>query len=104
MLAQELLLESLENLRKDDFEKFKWYLSMKVLPDCKPIPESHLEDAERTKTVTVMIKSYGEDGAVSLTIETLKKIQNNNACDHRPNSHWQHLWIMEYNYQQIMIS
>ncbi|XP_042372787.1 pyrin-like [Plectropomus leopardus] len=81
MLAPQLLLKTLEGLRKDDFETFKWYLTMEVLEGCSPIPVCHLEEASRTNTVKRMTENYGEDSAVKITIEILKKLGNNNAAE-----------------------
>ncbi|KAA8595295.1 hypothetical protein FQN60_012430 [Etheostoma spectabile] len=80
MLVQELLLETLEKLLKDDFKTFCWYLEMEVLSGCKPIPPSRLEDASRTATVNRMIESYGEESAVKVTAAILKKMNNNDAA------------------------
>ncbi|KAK2817357.1 hypothetical protein Q5P01_025548 [Channa striata] len=81
MLVAELLEKSLEDLLKDDFEKFKWYLTMEVSGGCEPIPKAALEDATRWKTSEKMIESYGEALAVKITVEVLKKIPNINAAE-----------------------
>ncbi|XP_035516324.1 pyrin-like isoform X2 [Morone saxatilis] len=76
-----LLLETLEELGKDDFIAFKWHLSIKILANCKPIPKSRLEDIPRTETVSRMIESYGEKSAVDVTVAVLKTMNQNNAAD-----------------------
>ncbi|XP_078022246.1 caspase b-like isoform X2 [Epinephelus lanceolatus] len=81
MLVPQLLLETLEELQDDDFETLKWYLSMNILEGCKPIPKSRLGKAPRTNTVSRMIESYGEESAVKVTVEILRKMGNNNAAE-----------------------
>ncbi|XP_049900336.1 uncharacterized protein LOC126390196 isoform X2 [Epinephelus moara] len=71
----------LEDLGDDDFETLKWYLSMDILEGCKPIPKSRLGKAPRTDTVSRMIESYGEESAVKVTVEILRKMGNINAAE-----------------------
>ena len=80
MLVAELLLETLEELRQDDFEKLKWYLSMNASAGYKPIPPSQLETASRLVTVSKIIESNGEEKAVNVTAEILKRMNNNDAA------------------------
>ncbi|XP_070776903.1 NACHT, LRR and PYD domains-containing protein 10-like [Enoplosus armatus] len=80
MLVQQLLLETLEELRNDDFKMLKWYLSLKILDGCKPIAKSRLETASRAETVSRMSESYGEESAVSVTAAILKKMNFNGAA------------------------
>ncbi|XP_033985358.1 extracellular signal-regulated kinase 7-like [Trematomus bernacchii] len=75
-----LLLGTLEDLGKDDFRDFKWYLNQKNLDGCKPIAVCKLEDASRTKTVTEMTSSYGEEMAMKVAVEILKKMKNMKAA------------------------
>ncbi|KAL7404893.1 hypothetical protein ABVT39_020627 [Epinephelus coioides] len=81
MSVPQLLLETLEDLDDDDFEKFKWYLSMDILEGCKPIPKSRLGKAPRTDTVSRMTESYTKESAVKVTVEILRKMGNNNAAE-----------------------
>lgn len=81
MLVPELLFNTLEDVRKDDFETFKWYLTQNVLEDCQPIPKSRVENASRASTVTKMIESYNEDLAVKVTVEILRKQCLNDLAD-----------------------
>ena len=73
-MAHALLLELLEELDNDDFEKFKWLL-------CKnsdgKVKKAKLEGANRMKTVDVMTQAYTADGAVEITKSTLKNINQN---------------------------
>ncbi|KAG7486954.1 hypothetical protein JOB18_042957 [Solea senegalensis] len=80
MEVPQLLLKTLEDLDNEDFEKFKWYLSMEVLDGCKPIPKSRLAKASRIETVTRLRESYGDESAVRVTALVLKQMDfNNNA-------------------------
>ncbi|KAM3624122.1 uncharacterized protein V6R79_019304 [Siganus canaliculatus] len=76
----QLLLETLEDLVNDDYETFKFYLSMKDVQDWKPIPKSSLEAASRTATVRKMIESYGADTAVSVTARILRTMNCNSLA------------------------
>lgn len=75
------LLGVLEDLREDDFTTFKWYLTMKHLEPCRPIPKSRLEKASRVDTVSRLIESYGEELAVNITVKVLREMNINNAAE-----------------------
>ena len=81
MLVPKLLLETLENQVNEDFQKFKWYLSMRVLDNCKPIPKSRLENASRSETVSRMIEVYGEKLAVGVTVKILEMMNCNSLAE-----------------------
>lgn len=81
MLVPQLLFEKLQDLPNDDFETFKWYLSMKILDSCRPIPKSLLENKGRREIVSRMIDSYCEELAVKVTVEILRKMNVNNIAD-----------------------
>ncbi|XP_076584500.1 pyrin-like [Chaetodon auriga] len=87
MLVPELLIETLEDLIDDDFKKLKWYLTLQILDSCNPIRRSHLDTASRTETVSKMIESYGEESAVNITAEILKKIGYNNTAERLKKMH-----------------
>ncbi|XP_071359594.1 caspase b-like [Trachinotus anak] len=87
MAVPELLLDTLDGMNNADFGKFKWYLSIDVLDGCKPIPVSRLEDAPRTETVSKVIQTYGEELAVSVTHEVLRKMNMNNAAQKLKNAY-----------------
>ena len=54
------MLKILENLGEEDFEKFQWHLKQpgNHLEGLQPIPTSHLENADRMKTVDLMVQNY----------------------------------------------
>ncbi|XP_053198119.1 uncharacterized protein LOC128382149 isoform X2 [Scomber japonicus] len=79
------LIKLLEDLTKDDFEKFKWYLKNEKLGDIEPIKESQLEDAKMQKVVDLMVQKYELAGAVEVMKSVLKKINRNNLVKKLPN-------------------
>ncbi len=76
-----LLSDTLDELGANDFKRFKWILSQPVLDGCQPILKSFLEDADRQDTVTKMIEKYGEETAVTIAVEILKRMNQNNAAE-----------------------
>ncbi|KAM6901143.1 zinc finger protein RFP-like [Lycodopsis pacificus] len=81
------ILNTLEDLKEDEFEKFTWYLQqhgfMKPYPAIK---ESKLENANRLKTVDVMVKTFELHGALVVTRKVLQKIPRNDLLHNLPNS------------------
>ncbi|KAJ8358225.1 hypothetical protein AAFF_G00021490, partial [Aldrovandia affinis] len=72
----ELILKILQDLKKDDFETFTFYLNGTVLEGCEPIPWERLEGQTRTGVAILMKHSYG-DKMVNITQEILEKISRN---------------------------
>ncbi|KAL7403607.1 hypothetical protein ABVT39_002910 [Epinephelus coioides] len=81
MLVSQLLLKTLKDLSRHDLKRFKWYLALNNLKNCKRVPLCHLVSPHRRDTVSKMIDSYGEEKAVSLTIAILKKMEHNSAAE-----------------------
>ncbi|KAM8879842.1 pyrin domain-containing protein 1-like isoform 1-T1 [Spinachia spinachia] len=81
MSVKRQLLRVLQDLRRDDFKLFQWHLSDVVRGGCTPIPKSRLEDAERPDTVDMMMRSYGEQGAVEVAVHVLKLSGNWDAAE-----------------------
>ncbi|XP_044203547.1 caspase b-like isoform X2 [Thunnus albacares] len=81
MQVPQLLLDTLEDLPDSDFKTFNWYLTNNVLDGCKRIPKARLEKASRTDTVDEMRQGYGEEMAVNITVEILRKMNNNYAAE-----------------------
>lgn len=79
MLVAELLLKILNDMLKEEFQTFKWFLTLDILENCDPIPRSQLQDTSRTEVVDKLLKSYGEETAVKMTAEVLKKMSMNKA-------------------------
>uniref|UniRef100_A0AAX7VFA6 Pyrin domain-containing protein n=1 Tax=Astatotilapia calliptera TaxID=8154 RepID=A0AAX7VFA6_ASTCA len=55
---KEILLGTLEDLGRDDFEKFTWHLKNGSVEGLPAIPVSKLENAERTDIVDLMFDTY----------------------------------------------
>ncbi|XP_039474943.1 caspase recruitment domain-containing protein 8-like [Oreochromis aureus] len=73
----EKLLGMLDDLKKDELEKFKWFLRDRdVLVELQPIPESRLEKASTCDLVDLMVQTYTEK-SVEVTKKVLKKINRN---------------------------
>ena len=72
------LLNVLEDLGDEDFQKFRWLLqqpdSLQGLPK---IGRSHLQTANRWNTVDLMVHTYRLPGAVAATRKLLEKINRN---------------------------
>ncbi|XP_042260154.1 NLR family CARD domain-containing protein 3-like [Thunnus maccoyii] len=81
-----VLLECLEDLRADDFKKFKWYLYQRgELEGFKTIPESRLENADRMDTVDLMVKNYCIN-TIKVTRMVLGKINRNDLLERLSNT------------------
>lgn len=67
----------LEDLKKEELEKFKWFLRDRdVLVELQPISESKLEKASTCDLVDLVVQTYTEK-AVEVTKKVLKKINRN---------------------------
>ncbi|XP_032183809.1 pyrin isoform X1 [Mustela erminea] len=71
------LLDSLEELGDNDFEKFKFKLSISLEKDHSRIPWGHLQNAKPVKLATLMITHYGEENAARLTLQVLRAMNQN---------------------------
>lgn len=76
-MTKEVLLNTLDELRKEEFERFKWFLEDERLKDSSTIPKNKLENAKTWDTVDLMIQTYTLPGAVEVTKRILKKINMN---------------------------
>uniref|UniRef100_A0A8C9Z630 Pyrin domain-containing protein n=1 Tax=Sander lucioperca TaxID=283035 RepID=A0A8C9Z630_SANLU len=83
---QEVVLRTLEDLGKKDFEKFKWYLQQKgALEDFPAIPKSKLEKVNRMKTVEQMLLTYSLN-TIKVTGIVLVKINQNELVKNLSNT------------------
>nr|XP_024656062.1 uncharacterized protein LOC112431632 [Maylandia zebra] len=74
---REKLLEMLEDLKKEELEKFKWFLRDRdVLVELQPIPESKLEKASTCDLVDLVVQTYTEK-SVEVTKKVFRKINRN---------------------------
>lgn len=80
MFIEDLLLETLDNLNSDDFSRFKYHLSWYTFKDYKPIPKARLDNAKAPDIVRTLTEYYMQDLAVNITIDILKKMNNNHTA------------------------
>eukprot|EP00064_Thunnus_orientalis_P024004 superscaffoldBa00009712_g24271 len=84
---KEELLNTLEDLKEDEFKKFKWFLEQDgVLEGFKGIPLAQLEKAERQDTVDLMVQTHQDPGALQLTMKVLEKISRKDLVQRLQNS------------------
>ncbi|XP_048056818.1 NACHT, LRR and PYD domains-containing protein 12-like [Megalobrama amblycephala] len=72
----ELIHHTLDDLKKDDLKRFKSYLNQDG-----PIGAGKLEDADVTDIGDIMMKRFGEEEAVKITLNILSKIYQNQLAD-----------------------
>ncbi|XP_077182183.1 NACHT, LRR and PYD domains-containing protein 3-like isoform X3 [Paroedura picta] len=72
-MIQDLLLDALEDLGQEDFEKLKFKLRTTAVPGAKTIPLGRLEKAKREELVELMVEFY-EDKAVALIVTIFEDI------------------------------
>ncbi|KAL4008373.1 hypothetical protein ACER0C_002225 [Sarotherodon galilaeus] len=83
---KEILLGTLEDLGRDDFEKFKWHLKNNGCVEGLPaIPESELENAERTDIVDLMFDAYSIN-TFEVTKNLLGSINRNDLLENLNNT------------------
>ncbi|XP_038586138.1 NLR family CARD domain-containing protein 3-like isoform X2 [Micropterus salmoides] len=87
MMTAEDLLNTLEDLREEEFTKFKWCLKQCDFPgDYQTIKECELEKADRLKTVDLMVNAYKPHGALEVTKKVLEKIPRNDLLQSLPDT------------------
>uniref|UniRef100_A0A3B3QWG4 Pyrin domain-containing protein n=1 Tax=Paramormyrops kingsleyae TaxID=1676925 RepID=A0A3B3QWG4_9TELE len=74
----ELLPGYLEELPEDELKKFKYNLIHLVHEKYQRIPRGQLELLDRMGIADIMIRSYGEVGALHVMLEILKRMNLNN--------------------------
>lgn len=81
-MVKQVLLDVLDDLLDDEFDRFKFYLREdNILPGRKSLKRAALEKADRPKTVDLMVQSYKRDGAWEMTKEVLSKINRNDLVE-----------------------
>ncbi|KAK7160994.1 hypothetical protein R3I94_003840 [Phoxinus phoxinus] len=80
--VEELLVNSLRDLLKDDLKHFQWYLTSQ-----KHISKSEMENADVLDTVEKMVARFRPKGAVQITVDILKNINQNNLAQKLENEH-----------------
>uniref|UniRef100_A0A8C2PZC4 Pyrin domain-containing protein n=1 Tax=Cyprinus carpio TaxID=7962 RepID=A0A8C2PZC4_CYPCA len=69
-------------MEEEHFKKFKSFLR-----EDGPIPASVLEKANTSDTVDQMLDRFGPERAVKITLDILKKINQNNLAEQLENKH-----------------
>jgi len=80
-----LLLNSLMDLAEAEQNMFKWHLEN----DHECIKKCEMENADRLKTVDKMVACFGPEEAVKITLEILRKMNQNNLAEQLENKHKQ---------------
>ncbi|XP_056099070.1 stonustoxin subunit beta-like [Rhinichthys klamathensis goyatoka] len=80
---KELLLNTLEELVQDELKLFQWHLTNNH--EC--ISKSQMENADRLKTVDKMVACLGPEEAVKVTVDILRKINQNDLAEKLENNH-----------------
>ncbi|XP_077065432.1 NLR family CARD domain-containing protein 3-like isoform X2 [Siphateles boraxobius] len=83
--VKELLLNSLMDLEVAELSLFQWHL--KNIHEY--ITKSEMENANRWKTVDKMVECFGPEEAVKITVEILRKMNQNNLAEQLENNHKQ---------------
>ncbi|KAM9454644.1 apoptosis-associated speck-like protein containing a CARD isoform 2-T3 [Clarias gariepinus] len=81
-LIRSLILKNLDELKQDDFERFKTSLTGTIVEGFELIPCSKLEKANQINVVDLMVSQYGPAETVDITVKVLRDIgQNHLAMD-----------------------
>ncbi|KTG02784.1 hypothetical protein cypCar_00044560 [Cyprinus carpio] len=80
--VKELLVNSLNELIKDDLRTFQWYLK-----NHKLIPKSEMENADVSDTVDKMEECFGPEEAVKITVDILRKMNKNPLAEELENKY-----------------
>ncbi|XP_039462698.1 NACHT, LRR and PYD domains-containing protein 12-like isoform X3 [Oreochromis aureus] len=77
--VKEQLLHILENLGEVELKHFHWYLQNATKGDFPSMKKCHLENADRLKTVDLMVQTYTTDHVIEVARTTLKKMNKGNS-------------------------
>ncbi|KAI2665738.1 NACHT, LRR and PYD domains-containing protein 12 [Labeo rohita] len=80
--VKQLLNDTLDDLEEEQLKRFKSYLR-----EDGPIPVSVLEKADATDTVDQMLDRFGPERAVKITLDILKKMNQNHLAEQLENKH-----------------
>ncbi|KAG7218697.1 hypothetical protein INR49_019778 [Caranx melampygus] len=75
MNTKQKIFQTLEELRDEEFDKFRWYLCIAT-----SIPRSHLDNANRCETVDRIVENYNQQ-SVEMVKNILKKINKNDLVE-----------------------
>uniref|UniRef100_A0A671RWY9 NACHT, LRR and PYD domains-containing protein 3-like n=1 Tax=Sinocyclocheilus anshuiensis TaxID=1608454 RepID=A0A671RWY9_9TELE len=82
--VKQLLERSLNELKNPELKKFQWHLK-----NDKHMSESEMENADRLDTVDKMVACFGHKDAVKITVEFLRKMNQNNLAEQLEKNHKQ---------------
>ncbi|KAL7834642.1 hypothetical protein SRHO_G00288890 [Serrasalmus rhombeus] len=77
---KEELQHTLENLVEEELKLFQWHL-INTVEGSIQIPKVHLKNANRHETVDKMVARLGDHKAVEVTLDVLKKINQNQLAE-----------------------
>ncbi|XP_050964607.1 NACHT, LRR and PYD domains-containing protein 12 isoform X3 [Labeo rohita] len=81
--VKELLVDSLRELVEADLKEFQWRLKN----DHNCISNSEMENADRLKTVDMMVACFGSEEAVKIMVDILRKMKQNDLAEQMENKH-----------------
>lgn len=74
-------METLQELNRDEFKMFKWFLKKKTVGSFSGIPVAQLEAAGILETVDLMVQKYQDSGALEVTLLVLRKVSRNDLVE-----------------------
>ncbi|XP_067296602.1 NACHT, LRR and PYD domains-containing protein 1 homolog isoform X3 [Pseudorasbora parva] len=80
--VKELLVKSLKHLTTADLKEFQWHLK-----NNEHIPASEMENTDVLQTVDKMVARFGPEEAVKITVDMLRKMNQNNLAEELENKH-----------------
>ncbi|XP_026094937.1 stonustoxin subunit alpha-like [Carassius auratus] len=78
--VSEQLLEALDDLVTDELKRFKWHLR-----NHKVFSAAALENADAPDTVDLMMKRFGPEKALKMTVDILRKMNHNHVAEQLEN-------------------
>ncbi len=82
--VSEQLLAALDDLVTDELKRFKWHLK-----NYYSVSAAALEKADAPDTVDLMMKRFGPQEAVKITVEILRKMNLNHLAEDLEKKHKQ---------------
>ncbi|XP_059367581.1 uncharacterized protein LOC132106015 [Carassius carassius] len=80
--VSEQLLAALDDLDADKLKRFKWHFK-----NYKGFSVAHLEKADAHDTVDLMMKRFGPEEAVKITVDILRKMNQNHVAEELEDKH-----------------
>ncbi|KAI2665822.1 Zinc-binding protein A33 [Labeo rohita] len=82
--VSEQILDALDDLDTEKLKRFKWHLK-----NHKGFSAADLEKADAPDTVDLMMKRFGPEEAVKITVDILRKMNHNHLAEELENKHKQ---------------